>query len=56
MMNLDSILKKQRYHFANKGLYSQSYGFFTSHVHIGRKEMTSTEELMLSNCGAGKDS
>ena len=21
-------IKKQRYHFANKGLYSQSYGFF----------------------------
>ena len=27
MTNLDSILKKQRYHFANKRLYSQSYGF-----------------------------
>ena len=24
--------KKQRYHFANKGLYSQSYGFSSSHV------------------------
>ena len=32
MINLDSILKKQRYHFANKGLYSQSYGFSSSHV------------------------
>ena len=31
MMNLDSILKK-RYHFANKGLYSRSYGFSSSHV------------------------
>ena len=24
--------KKQRHHFANKGLYSQSYGFSSSHV------------------------
>ena len=27
MTNLDSILKKQRHHFADKDLYSQSYGF-----------------------------
>ena len=42
MTNLDSTLKsrdkprecikKQRYHFANKGLYSQSYSFSSSHV------------------------
>ena len=25
-------IKKQRHHFANKGLYSQSYGFSNSHV------------------------
>ena len=25
-------VKKQRYHFANKGLYNQSYGFSSSHV------------------------
>ena len=25
-------IKKQRYHFAHKGLYSQSYGFSSSHV------------------------
>ena len=31
MTNLDSILKKSRY-FASKGLYSQSYGFSSSHV------------------------
>ena len=24
-------IKKQRHHFANKGLYSQSYGFSSSH-------------------------
>ena len=27
-------IKKQRHHFANKGLYSQSYGFFSSHVRM----------------------
>ena len=32
MTNLDSILKKQRHYFANKGPYSQSYGFSSSHV------------------------
>ena len=32
MTNLDSILKKQRQHFADKGLYSQSFGFPISHV------------------------
>ena len=26
--------KNQRHHFANKGPYSQSYGFFSSHVHM----------------------
>ena len=25
-------IKKQRHHFADKGSYSQSYGFFSSHV------------------------
>ena len=30
--NLDSILKEQRHYFSNKGLYSQSYGFSSSHV------------------------
>ena len=32
MTNLDSVLKKQRHHFADKGSYSQSYGFSSSHV------------------------
>ena len=31
-INLDSILKKQRYYFANKGPSSQGYGFSSSHV------------------------
>ena len=34
MTNLDSILKKQRYYFANKGLSSQGYGFSSSHVWV----------------------
>ena len=28
MTNLDSILKKQRYYFANRGPSSEGYGFF----------------------------
>ena len=32
MTNLDSILKKQRHYFVNKGPSSQSYGFSGSHV------------------------
>ena len=32
MINLDSILKKQRHYFANKGPLSQNYGFSSSHV------------------------
>ena len=34
MTNLDSILKKQRYYLTNKGPYSQSYGFSSSHVQM----------------------
>ena len=30
--NLDSVLKEQRIHFANKGPYSPSYGFSSSHI------------------------
>ena len=32
MTNPDRVFKKQRRHFANRGLYSQSYGFPNSHV------------------------
>ena len=32
MTNLDSILKKQRHYFANKGSSSQGYSFSSSHV------------------------
>ena len=34
MRNLDSVLKKQTYPFANKGPQSQSYGFSSSHVQM----------------------
>ena len=32
--NLDSILKKQKHYFTNKGTSSQSYGFSSSHVQM----------------------
>ena len=32
MTNLESILKKQRHYFANKGPSSQSYGFSSGHI------------------------
>ena len=32
MTNVDRNIKKQRYHFADKCLHSQSYGFSRSHV------------------------
>ena len=34
MTNLDSMVKKQRHHFANKRIYSQSYDFSCSHICI----------------------
>ena len=34
MTNLEQHIKKQRRRFANKGLYSQSYGFSSSHVQM----------------------
>ena len=34
MTNLDSILKKQRHHLANKSRYSQSYGFSSSNAQM----------------------
>ena len=35
MTNLDSILKKQRHYFANKGPSSQGYGFSSGQVWMG---------------------
>ena len=31
MTNLDSMFKKQRHYFTDRGLHSQSYGFSSSH-------------------------
>ena len=39
MTNLDSVFKS-RYHFAEKSLFSQSYGFSSSHVWMGELEHT----------------
>ena len=47
MTNLDNILKKQRYHFANKGLYSQTYGFFSGLVWMW--DLDHKEGLALKN-------
>ena len=40
-------IKKQRYHFADKGLYSQSYGFSSSHVWVW--ELDHNEGWVLKN-------
>ena len=40
-------LKKQRLHFADKGLYSQSYGFASSHIQMW--ELDHKEGWMLKN-------
>ena len=32
VINLDSVFKKQRYYFADKGSYSQMHRFSSSHV------------------------
>ena len=40
-------IKKQRYHFANKGPYSQSYGFSSSHVQMW--ELNHKESWVLKN-------
>ena len=34
MTNLDKHIKKQRHHFADKGLHSPCYGFSSSHVRM----------------------
>ena len=42
-------IKKQRHHFANKGLYSQSYGFSSSHFWMW--ELDHKEGWTLKNWG-----
>ena len=40
-------IQKQRYHFTNKAMYSQSYGFSISHVQIS--ELDHKDGLALKN-------
>ena len=47
MTNIDSMLKKQRHYFANKGPSSQSYGFSKSHVQMW--ELDHKESWTLKN-------
>ena len=56
MTNLDSLLKNRHY-FANKGPFSQGYGFSSSHVWMG--ELDYKESWVPKNrlfCGIGEDS
>ena len=43
--NIDSIIKKQRHYFANKGLYSQSYGFSSGYVRMWELDYKESWEL-----------
>ena len=36
-------IKKQRHHFADKGLYSQSYGFSSTHVRMWELDQKKAE-------------
>ena len=47
MINTDRALKNGRHHFAGKGPYSQSYGFFSSHVWMW--ELDYIESWVLKN-------
>ena len=47
MANLDNILKKQRYYFANKDSFGQSCGFSNSHVWMW--ELDHKEDWVLKN-------
>ena len=52
MTNLYSVLKsKDIACFADKGLYSQSYGFPVMSCESWTIKKANTKELMLSNCG-----
>ena len=47
-------IKKQRHHFAD--LKAMVFTVVIYKCEVGPKRTLSTEELMLSNCGAGEDS
>ena len=48
MTNLDSILKKQRYYFANKDPSSQGYGFSSSHVWMWKLDIKKAEHQRIN--------
>jgi len=56
--NLNSMLKKQRRYFVNKGPSSQSYGFSSGHVWCESWTIKKAERqrLTLLNCGVEEDS
>ena len=58
MTGLDSLIQKQRHHFADKDPSSQSHGFLV--VIYGCESWTikklSAKELMLLSCGVEEDS
>ena len=48
-------IKKQRYHFTDKGLYNQRYGFSSSQMwELGHKEGWAMKNWIL-NCGSGEE-
>ena len=52
-------IKKEGHHFANKGPYSQSFGYSSSHVwmwELDQKKRLSIDKLMCLNCSAGGES
>ena len=49
MTNQDSVLKKQRHHFANKDPYSQ--GYWTSQVAQTVKNLPATQETWVLSLG-----
>ena len=55
----ETSVKKQRHHFADKGLSSQVYGLSSNHTGMCELDLyrrLSTKESMLLNCGASEDS
>ena len=57
MTNLNSALKKQRHRFADRGPYSQSYGFFGCQVGCESWTIKKAEcqQIDAFNCGAGEN-
>jgi len=49
-------IKKQRHYFANKGPYSQTYGFPVVMYRCENWTIKKAKGLMFSNCGVGEDS